>query len=81
MHDPRIIWNVKDIVKTQGGVPVESKTGHAYVKAAMHQNDAIYGGEISAHHYFRDFYYCDSGMIPWLLIAERLSTSGKCCLQ
>ena len=61
-----------DIVTRSGGTPVMSKTGHAFIKERMRQEDAIYGGEMSAHHYFRDFAYCDSGMIPWLLVAELL---------
>lgn len=73
IHDPRLIWNTIDMVRQAGGVPVESKTGHAFIKERMRAEDAIYGGEMSAHHYFREFAYCDSGMIPWLLIAERLS--------
>lgn len=73
IHDPRLSWNTIDVVERAGGVPVQSKTGHAFIKEAMRQHDAVYGGEMSAHHYFRDFFYCDSGMIPWLLIAELLS--------
>ena len=76
VHDPRVIWNTQDIVAQKGGVAVQSKTGHAFIKQTMRANEAVYGGEMSAHHYFRDFAYCDSGMIPWLLIAELLSRSG-----
>lgn len=76
IHDPRLTWNTIDMVTQAGGVPVESKTGHAFIKERMRLEDAVYGGEMSAHHYFREFAYCDSGMIPWLLIVERLSTSG-----
>jgi phosphomannomutase/phosphoglucomutase len=65
------------LVKAAGGIPVQSKTGHAFIKERMRLEDAIYGGEMSAHHYFRDFAYCDSGMIPWLLIAELMSKTGK----
>ncbi|HFK3654950.1 TPA: O9 family phosphomannomutase RfbK, partial [Escherichia coli] len=72
IHDPRLTWNTVDIVTRNGGQPVMSKTGHAFIKERMRQEDAIYGGEMSAHHYFRDFAYCDSGMIPWLLVAELL---------
>ncbi|MBO8133795.1 phosphomannomutase CpsG [Dickeya fangzhongdai] len=72
IHDPRLTWNTVDIVKKAGGVPVMSKTGHAFIKERMRSENAIYGGEMSAHHYFRDFAYCDSGMIPWLLVAELL---------
>ncbi|TKI05769.1 phosphomannomutase CpsG [Martelella alba] len=77
IHDPRLSWNTVDIVTKAGGTPVMSKTGHAFIKERMRKEDAIYGGEMSAHHYFRDFAYCDSGMIPWLLVAELLSTKNK----
>jgi phosphomannomutase len=77
IHDPRLIWNTIDLVKAAGGEAIESKTGHAFIKQRMRDEDAVYGGEMSAHHYFRDFAYCDSGMIPWLLIAERLCQSGQ----
>ena len=77
IHDPRLSWNTIDIVKKAGGVPVESKTGHAFIKERMRAEDAVYGGEMSAHHYFRDFAYCDSGMIPWLLVSEIMSASDK----
>lgn len=73
IHDPRLIWNTVDMVLAAGGVPVVSKTGHAFIKERMREEDAVYGGEMSAHHYFRDFAYCDSGMIPWLLIAGLMS--------
>lgn len=77
IHDPRLSWNTIDIVTQAGGIPVMSKTGHAFIKERMRKEDAIYGGEMSAHHYFRDFAYCDSGMIPWLLVAGLLSSRGK----
>ena len=77
LHDPRLIWNTRDIVTRLGGHPIMTKTGHAFVKARMRQEDAVYGGEMSAHHYFRDFAYCDSGMVPWLLVAQALSTEGR----
>jgi phosphomannomutase/phosphoglucomutase len=76
IHDPRLVWNTIEMVRAAGGIPVMSKTGHAFIKERMRSENAIYGGEMSAHHYFRDFAYCDSGMIPWLLIAELISTSG-----
>jgi len=76
IHDPRLSWNTIEMVQQAGGIPVLSKTGHAFIKERMRAENAIYGGEMSAHHYFRDFAYCDSGMIPWLLIAELVSTSG-----
>ncbi|MDR2551070.1 MAG: phosphomannomutase CpsG [Desulfobulbus sp.] len=77
IHDPRLTWNTIDIVRRSGGIPVQSKTGHAFIKERMRAENAIYGGEMSAHHYFREFAYCDSGMIPWLLVAELMSTTGK----
>ena len=73
IHDPRLIWNTIDIVQKAGGIPIQSKTGHAFIKERMRAENAIYGGEMSAHHYFRDFAYCDSGMIPWLLVAALIS--------
>jgi phosphomannomutase len=77
VHDPRVIWNTLDVVSRAGGTAIQSKTGHAFIKEAMRANQAVYGGEMSAHHYFRDFAYCDSGMIPWLLIAELVSKSSR----
>lgn len=76
IYDPRLTWNTEDLVKENGGVPVISKSGHAFIKEKMRKENAIYGGEMSAHHYFRDFSYCDSGMIPWLLVLELLSQSN-----
>ncbi len=77
VYDPRVVWNTIDIVEHAGGIPVQSKSGHSFIKDKMRAEDAIYGGEMSAHHYFRDFAYCDSGMIPWLLTTELMSQSGK----
>lgn len=77
VHDPRIIWNTQSIVSEKSGRAVQSKTGHAFIKAVMRENNAIYGGEMSAHHYFRDFVYCDSGMIPWLVVCELMGRTGK----
>ena len=77
VHDPRVVWNTQDIVAENGGITIQSKTGHAFIKQTMRSHGAVYGGEMSAHHYFRDFAYCDSGMIPWLLIAELISKTGK----
>ena len=76
IHDPRVIFNTMDIIDTLGGNAKVSKTGHSFVKAEMRAQNAIYGGEISAHHYFRDFNFCDSGKIPWLLVWELLSQNG-----
>jgi phosphomannomutase len=72
-----LTWNTIELVRDSGGVPVLCKTGHAFIKERMRQEDAVYGGEMSAHHYFRDFAYCDSGMIPWLLILEIMCREGK----
>ena len=77
IHDPRLTWNTIDVVKATGGEPIQSKTGHAFIKERMRLEDAIYGGEMSAHHYFRDFAYCDSGMIPWLLVAQLMSVKNQ----
>jgi phosphomannomutase len=77
VYDPRLTWNTIDTVKRLGGVPVMSKSGHAFIKQKMREVDGAYGGEMSAHHYFRDFSYCDSGMVPWLLVLERVCESGK----
>ena len=81
VHDPRLTWNTVDIVHEMSGVAIQSKTGHAFIKERMRLEDAVYGGEMSAHHYFRDFSYCDSGMIPWLLVIELISQSGKSLSQ
>lgn len=77
IHDPRLTWNTINIAAQHGGQAIQSKTGHSFIKAAMREENAVYGGEMSAHHYFRDFAYCDSGMIPWLLVTELMSTTGK----
>ena len=77
IHDPRLVWNTVEIVARLGGRPICSKTGHAFIKERMRAEDAAYGGEMSAHHYFRRFGYCDSGMIPWLLVADILSREER----
>jgi phosphomannomutase/phosphomannomutase/phosphoglucomutase len=77
VHDPRLTWNTLDIVREYGGTPVLSKSGHAFIKQVMREHDAVYGGEMSAHHYFRDFAYCDTGMVPWLVLAQILCETGK----
>jgi phosphomannomutase len=76
VHDPRVIWNTQDIVARAGGQAIQTSTGHAFLKQALRDHDAVYGGEMSAHHYFRDFVSCDSGMIPWLLVAELMGRTG-----
>ncbi|MFM2366506.1 MAG: hypothetical protein RIR95_1114 [Pseudomonadota bacterium] len=76
IHDPRVIWNTQDIVARAGGTAIASRTGHAFLKKALRETGAVYGGEMSAHHYFRDFMSCDSGMIPWLLVAELIGRTG-----
>ena len=73
IYDPRLTWNTIDVVERYGGDAIQCQSGHSFIKRSMRDNDAVYGGEMSAHHYFRDFYYCDSGMIPWLLILEMIS--------
>ncbi len=77
VHDPRLTWNTIEVVLAAGGTPVMSKTGHAFIKERMRLEDAVYGGEMSAHHYFRRFAYCDSGMVPWLLVLEIMSRTGR----
>ncbi|MBH1448713.1 phosphomannomutase [Stenotrophomonas maltophilia] len=77
VHDPRLVWNTVEMVEQAGGVPVLCKSGHAFIKEKMRAEDAVYGGEMSAHHYFREFAYADSGMIPWLLIAQLISESSR----
>ena len=77
IYDPRLTWNTQEIVAESGGDAIMSKTGHAFIKERMRKEDAVYGGEMSAHHYFRDFFYCDSGMIPWLLVTELLCVENK----
>ncbi len=77
VHDPRLTWNTIDIVRRCGGEPVLCRSGHAFIKQRMREVDAVYGGEMSAHHYFRDFAYCDSGMIPWLLVLAVMGETGK----
>lgn len=77
IHDPRLTWNTIEVVEKAGGIPVQTKSGHAFIKERMRQEDAVYGGEMSAHHYFRDFSYCDSGMIPWLLLLEIMCREEK----
>ncbi|WP_417227628.1 phosphomannomutase CpsG [Amphritea sp.] len=81
IHDPRLTWNTLDIVESSQGRAIQSKTGHAFIKERMREEDAVYGGEMSAHHYFRDFFYCDSGMVPWLLVAELISKKGQTLSQ
>ncbi|MEZ5498973.1 MAG: phosphomannomutase [Steroidobacteraceae bacterium] len=81
VYDPRLTWNTIDVVTRLGGKPVLCKSGHAFIKARMREVDAVYGGEMSAHHYFRDFAYCDSGMIPWLLVLQTICESGKSLSQ
>ena len=81
VYDPRMTWNTIDVVEAAGGVPIISKTGHAFFKQIMREENALYGGEMSAHHYFDDFSYCDTGMVPWLAIVSEISASGKSLKQ
>ena len=76
IHDPRLVWNTQEIVTREGGIPIMARTGHAFIKETMRVEDALYGGEMSGHHYFRDFNYCDSGMIPWLLVWQLMSRTN-----
>jgi len=77
VHDPRLTWNTQEIVAAAGGKAIQSMTGHAYMKESLRADKAVYGGEMSAHHYFRDFYYSDSGMVPWLLVTALMAATGK----
>ncbi|OQX10852.1 MAG: phosphomannomutase [Desulfobulbaceae bacterium A2] len=77
LHDPRLTWNTEELVRQAGGVPRMTRTGHAFIKEAMRESGAVYGGEMSAHHYFRDFGCCDSGMVPWLLVCQLMSETGQ----
>ena len=77
IHDPRLIWDTRELIEQAGGTALQSRVGHSFIKAIMRESGAVYGGEMSAHHYFNDFMRCDSGMIPWLLMAELVSSSGK----
>lgn len=77
VYDPRVIYNTEHVIEQMGGTPALSKSGHSFIKQVMRETGAIYGGEMSAHHYFKEFFYCDSGMVPWLLLIELLSVTGK----
>lgn len=77
VYDPRVVYNTQSVIAQHGGIAQISKSGHSFIKQVMRKTQAVYGGEMSAHHYFRDFAYCDSGMIPWLLVIELLSNTGK----
>ena len=77
IHDTRLTWNTRELVEAAGGTALEGKTGHAFMKERMRRANALYGGEMSAHHYFRDFGYCDTGMLPWLLVWQIMSQTGK----
>lgn len=77
VHDPRLVWNTEEVVRANGGTPVLSKSGHSFMKEKMREVNGAYGGEMSAHHFFRDFHYCDSGMIPWLQVVEAMCAEGR----
>jgi len=77
VHDPRLVWNTRELVAAAGGIPVLSKAGHSFIKERMRAENGAYGGEMSAHHYFREFSYCDSGMIPWLLVLRILGRAAQ----
>ena len=76
VHDPTLVWDTEEQVRSAGGLPIRNRAGHSFIKQRMRDEDAVYGGESSAHHYFREFLYCDSGMIPWVLMAGILSAQG-----
>ena len=80
LHDPRLVWYTREIVRAAGGQAVMTRTGHAFIKERMRELDALYGGEMSAHHYFREFGYCDSGMLPWLLVCRLLPQVKRSCV-
>ena len=77
VHDPRLVWDTQEEISNNGGVPTISKSGHSFIKEVMRECNSVYGGEVSGHHYFRDFYFSDSGMIPWMLLIENVSSSGS----
>ncbi|MDD5693373.1 MAG: phosphomannomutase/phosphoglucomutase [Patescibacteria group bacterium] len=77
IHDPRLIWATQDLVKEAGGIPLINKVGHSFIKERMRREEAVFGGENSGHFYFKDFYYCDNGMIPFLLMLQKLCETGK----
>jgi phosphomannomutase len=77
VHDPRVVWSIQDIIQSRGGKAIQSQTGHVFLKQELRKHGAVYGGEMSAHHYFRDFCHCDSGMIPWLLVCELMGRTGQ----
>ncbi len=81
VHDPRLVWNTRELVSASGGRPIVCKSGHAFIKESMRTNQALYGGEMSGHHYFRDFFFCDSGMIPWLVVTRLMAESGMSLSQ
>jgi len=81
VHDPRLVWNTRELVTASSGQSIVCKSGHAFIKEAMRAHGAVYGGEMSGHHYFRDFFYCDSGMVPWLVVTRLMAESGMSLSQ
>lgn len=77
VHDDRVVLNTRKTIRASGGIPIRARTGHAYMKTEMRRHNAVYGGELSAHHYFRDFMYCDSGIIPVFVMLKLLSRTNK----
>ena len=77
VFDTKLVWNTLDMIQLHGGQPVPAETGHAFMKQKMHEHHAIYGGELSSHHYFGDFYGCDSGMFAWLTVLKLLNEKGS----
>jgi phosphomannomutase len=76
IHDPRLVWATRDVILEAGGVPLMNKVGHSFIKERMRQEDALFAGENSGHFYFKDFYYCDNGMLPFLLMLSYISENG-----
>jgi len=77
IFDPRVIWPTVDVCKRRGATPIVAKSGHAFMKDIMRRENALFAGEMSAHYYFRENYYCDNGVIPFLLVLEHLSTHDQ----
>jgi phosphomannomutase len=77
IYDVRASWAVKDIVTAHGGKALMNRVGHAFIKRRMRETNAVFGGEVTGHYYFRDNYYCDNGLIPALMMLELMSKHGK----
>ncbi|HOX10577.1 MAG TPA: phosphomannomutase/phosphoglucomutase [Candidatus Moranbacteria bacterium] len=77
LHDPRLVWAIQDIAKENGGSDIMTKSGHAFIKERMRKENVVFGGEMSAHYYFKDYFFCDNGLIPFVMMLEFLSTEKK----